>query len=105
MEDNKVRQITADLEFRALCQQKTRFGVLLTIIVSVFSMGLLVLMPIAPEFLGSSLFGFRALSVGVLWGSFLIIGAIVVTGIYVRFANGKLQQLEDSVRRRLVDEA
>jgi uncharacterized membrane protein (DUF485 family) len=104
MEDKQHRKIIADPEFQALCRRKTRFGVLLTIIVFVSTIGLLLLMPLAPKFLGTALFGFRAMSVGVLWGSFLIIGAIVVTGIYVWFANGKMQQLEDSVRRRLVDE-
>ncbi len=104
MDERKQRRILGDPNFQKLCGQKIRFGVFLTVVIVIFSMGLLIMMPLAPELLGRPLFGLRTLSIGIVWGSVLIISAIAVTGIYVWFANVRLRPLEESVLKALADE-
>jgi uncharacterized membrane protein (DUF485 family) len=87
-----VAKIEANPKYHELRRKRNSFGWLLTIIMMVVYYGYIALIAFNKPFLAQPI-GAGVTSVGVPIGMFVIIFTIVITGIYVRRANGEYDRL------------
>ncbi|MBN2972452.1 DUF485 domain-containing protein [Roseomonas aeriglobus] len=80
--------IVRDPRYRALLKRRGRFATVLTIVILIAYFGFIGLVAFDKPLLGASLSG-GATSIGIPVGLGLIILSIVLTGLYVRRANGE----------------
>jgi uncharacterized membrane protein (DUF485 family) len=92
MTDPIVAKIEANPKYHELRRKRNSFGWLLTIIMMVVYYGYIALIAFNKPFLAQPI-GAGVTSVGVPIGMFVIIFTIVITGIYVRRANGEYDRL------------
>ena len=92
MIDPLVAKIEANPKYHELRRKRNSFGWLLTIIMMVVYYGYIALIAFNKPFLAQPI-GAGVTSVGVPIGMFVIIFTIVITGIYVRRANGEYDRL------------
>ncbi len=87
-------------KFHELVSKRTSFAwTLSTLMLGIYA-GFILLIAYGKEFLGSSLSG-GVTTVGFPIGIGVILSAIVLTGIYVRRANGEF----DELNRQIIEEA
>ena len=84
-----------DPQFRDLVRRKQKLSLTLTVIVFVVYFGFMGLMALAPEVLAAP---FGAASLGIPVGIGIIIFAWILTGVYVRWANGAYDAMVARVR-------
>ena len=92
MTDPIVARIEANPKYHELRRKRNSFGWLLTIIMMVVYYGYIALIAFNKPFLAQPI-GAGVTSVGIPIGMFVIIFTIVITGIYVRRANGEYDRL------------
>ena len=85
---NRVDAIAADPRYLALVARRSRFAWVLTLAILIVYFGFIGLVAFDKAFLAASLSG-GATSLGIPVGLGIILFAIVLTGIYVRRANGE----------------
>lgn len=91
--------ITADPDFQRLVHSRTRFSLLLTALTLLLYFGFILLVAFAPQILGQSLAG-SVTTVGIPLGVRVIVGAFVLTGLYVARANSAYDRLTDQLIER-----
>jgi uncharacterized membrane protein (DUF485 family) len=92
MTDPIVAKIEANPKYHELRRKRNSFGWLLTIIMMVVYYGYIALIAFNKPFLAQPI-GAGVTTVGVPLGMFVIVFTIVITGIYVRRANGEYDRL------------
>ena len=92
MTDPIVAKIEANPKYHELRRKRNSFGWLLTIIMMVVYYGYIALIAFNKPFLAQPI-GAGVTSVGIPIGMFVIVFTIVITGIYVRRANGEYDRL------------
>ena len=92
MTDPIVAKIEANPKYHELRRKRNSFGWLLTIIMMVVYYGSIALIAFNKPFLAQPI-GAGVTSVGIPIGMFVIVFTIVITGIYVRRANGEYDRL------------
>jgi len=92
MIDPIVAKIEANPKYHELRRKRNSFGWLLTIIMMVVYYGYIALIAFNKPFLAQPI-GSGVTTVGVPIGMFVIVFTIVITGIYVRRANGEYDRL------------
>ena len=90
--DPIVAKIEANPKYHELRRKRNSFGWLLTIIMMVVYYGYIALIAFNKPFLAQPI-GAGVTSVGIPIGMFVIVFTIVITGIYVRRANGEYDRL------------
>jgi uncharacterized membrane protein (DUF485 family) len=93
-------QIERNPKYKELVRSRTRLAVTLSLLMLAIYMGFILLVAYAPKFLATPLAG-GVTTIGIPIGIFVILSAIVLTGIYVSKANSKF----DSLTRDIVQEA
>ncbi|MBK6322399.1 DUF485 domain-containing protein [Candidatus Aalborgicola defluviihabitans] len=92
MTDPIVAKIEANPKYHELRRKRNTFGWLLTIIMMVVYYGYIALIAFDKSFLAQPI-GAGVTSLGIPIGMGVIIFTIVITGIYVRRANGEYDRL------------
>jgi len=92
MIDPIVAKIEANPKYHELRRKRNSFGWLLTIIMMVVYYGYIALIAFNKPFLAQPI-GSGVTTVGVPIGMFVIVFTIVITGLYVRRANGEYDRL------------
>jgi uncharacterized membrane protein (DUF485 family) len=92
MTDPIVAKIEANPKYHELRRKRNSFGWLLTLIMMVVYYGYIALIAFNKPFLAQPI-GAGVTSVGIPIGMFVIVFTIVITGIYVRRANGEYDRL------------
>ena len=92
MTDPIVAKIEANPKYHELRRKRNSFGWLLTIIMMMVYYGYIALIAFNKPFLAQPM-GAGVTSVGIPIGMGVIIFTIVITGIYVRRANGEYDRL------------
>jgi uncharacterized membrane protein (DUF485 family) len=92
MSDPIVAKIEANPKYHELRRKRNSFGWLLTIIMMVVYYGYIALIAFNKPFLAQPI-GAGVTSLGIPIGMFVIVFTIVITGIYVRRANGEYDRL------------
>jgi uncharacterized membrane protein (DUF485 family) len=90
--DPIVAKIEANPKYHELRRKRNSFGWLLTIIMMVVYYGYIALIAFNKPFLAQPI-GAGVTSLGIPIGMFVIVFTIVITGIYVRRANGEYDRL------------
>jgi uncharacterized membrane protein (DUF485 family) len=92
MSDNTVARIRANPKYQELKRKRSSFGWWLTLLMMVVYYGYIALIAWNKEFLSQPL-GAGVTTIGVPIGMGVIVFTIVITGIYVRRANGEYDRL------------
>ena len=92
MSDNVVARILANPKYQELKRKRTSFGWWLTLLMMIVYYGYIALIAWDKPFLAQPL-GAGVTSLGIPIGMGVIIFTIIITGIYVRRANGEFDQL------------
>ena len=100
MTESVVEKIQRDPKYRQLTQTRNRFGWTLTILMLVVYYGYIGLIAFDKEFLAKPM-GAGVTTIGIPIGMAVIVFSIVITGLYVRRANGEF----DRLTREIIEEA
>ena len=100
MSDNVVARIRANPKYQELKRKRSSFGWWLTLLMMVVYYGYIALIAWNKPFLATPM-GAGVTTIGVPIGMGVIIFTIVITGIYVRRANGEY----DRLTREILEEA
>ena len=92
MVDNSVARIKANPKYQELKRKRSAFGWWLTLLMMVVYYGYIALIAWNKPFLATPLGG-GVTTIGIPIGMGVIIFTIVITGIYVRRANGEYDRL------------
>jgi uncharacterized membrane protein (DUF485 family) len=87
-----VAKIEANPKYHELRRKRNSFGWLLTIVMMVVYYGYIALIAFNKPFLAQPI-GAGVTSLGIPIGMFVIVFTIVITGLYVRRANGEYDRL------------
>lgn len=97
-DNNVVARIRANPQYQELVQKRSRYGWWLTAVMMVVYYGYIALIAWNKPFLSQPLFSDgRVTTLGVPIGMGVIVFTIIITGIYVRRANGEFDALTKQV--------
>ncbi|RKR07550.1 uncharacterized membrane protein (DUF485 family) [Kushneria sinocarnis] len=91
--DDAYRRIASNPNFQALVHRRGRFALTLTAIMMGLYFAFILLIAFAPQVLGIPVADGAMTTWGIVIGIGLILAAIILTGIYVRRANGEFDRL------------
>lgn len=100
MDQDLVRRIETNPHYIQLVQDRTRFGWILAVLMLIVYYGFILLIAFNKEALSIPI-GNGATTTGIPIGLFVIIFTVIVTGIYVRHANGKYDDLTAAIVREV----
>ena len=100
MSDPMVERIQRNPKYQQLKRTRSRYGWTLAILMLVVYYGYIGLIAFDKEFLAKPM-GAGVTTIGIPIGMAVIVFSIVITGLYVRRANGEF----DSLTREIIEEA
>lgn len=100
MEEDIVRLIKADPDYRKLVTIRSRYGWILTWSMMIVYYGFILLVAFNKELMGTRI-GDGVLTWAMPIGLFVIVFTIVITGIYVRRANSEFDDLTAAIKARV----
>ena len=98
MEPGIVRRIETNPHYIELVRDRTRFGWLLTLAMLVVYYGFILLVAFNKELLSRPV-GDGVMTLGIPIGLFVIVFTVIITGIYVRHANGRYDELTAAIKQ------
>lgn len=101
MEDDLVRRIRANPKYEQLVAKRSSYGWVLTALMLIVYYGYILLVAFNKEFLGTRI-GSGVTTWGIPIGLFVIVFTIIITGIYVRRANGEFDDMTDEIRKEVL---
>jgi uncharacterized membrane protein (DUF485 family) len=99
MEQDIAHVVKADPNYQKLVRTRSRYGWTLTWIMMVVYYGFILLVAFNKELMGTRL-GEGVMTWGMPIGLAVILFTVVITGIYVRRANGEFDELTAAIRER-----
>lgn len=100
MKQELVDRIKNDPDFLKLVSERSRFAWILTIIMLVIYFGFVLIIAFDPSFLGTPLFEGSVTTIGIPIGVGVILSAFILTGLYVRRANGEFDELTRRIKTK-----
>jgi len=100
MKQEMVDRIKNDPDFLHLVKTRSKFAWTLTIVMLVIYFGFVLTIAFDPSILGTPLSEGSVTTVGIPVGVGVIIIAFVLTGIYVRRANGEFDELTAKIKNK-----
>ncbi|MDP3466267.1 MAG: DUF485 domain-containing protein [Sulfuricurvum sp.] len=100
MKQELVDRIKSDPDFLKLVSERSRFAWILTIIMLVIYFGFVLIIAFDPSFLGTPLSEGSVTTIGIPIGVGVILSAFILTGIYVRRANGEFDELTRRIKAK-----
>ena len=100
MNDEVLKRVQQNPKFAELVHKKSSWGWTLSLVMLVIYYGFILILAFTPHTLGAKL-GDGVMTLGIPVGVFIIVSAFVLTGIYVRKANGEF----DALNQQIVEEA
>jgi uncharacterized membrane protein (DUF485 family) len=99
MEQDIAHVVKADPNYQKLVRTRSRYGWTLTWIMMAVYYGFILLVAFNKELMGTRL-GEGVMTWGMPIGLAVILFTVVITGIYVRRANGEFDELTAAIRER-----
>jgi uncharacterized membrane protein (DUF485 family) len=99
MDEDMVQRIKADPDYRKLVKTRSRYGWILTWSMMIVYYGFILLVAFNKELMGTRL-GDGVMTWAMPIGLAVILFTIIITGIYVRRANGEFDELTAAIRAR-----
>lgn len=100
MKQEMVDRIKNDPDFIHLVKVRSKFAWTLTIVMLVIYFGFVLTIAFDPSILGTPLSEGSVTTVGIPVGIGVIISAFILTGIYVRRANGEFDELTARIKAK-----
>ena len=104
MTQNIVEQIKNNPDYQKLVKTRSRFAWTLSIIMLVLYYAFIMVIAFKPELLGMKT-GMGVMTIGIPVGIAIIIISFVLTGIYVKRANGEFDTLTQNIKKSIEDVA
>ncbi|GGM06601.1 DUF485 domain-containing protein [Pseudomonas asuensis] len=101
MNDSIYRRIEQNPQFKELVAKRERFAWLLSLIMLGLYAGFILLIAFAPHILGARINPDSPITWGIPIGVGLILSAFILTGVYVRRANGEFDQLNRAILKEV----
>ncbi|WP_313331556.1 DUF485 domain-containing protein [Pseudomonas oryzihabitans] len=101
MNDSTYRRIEASPRFQELVTKRGRFAWTLSAIMLGLYSAFILLIAFAPKVLATRIHAETAMTWGIPLGVGLILSAFILTGIYVRRANGEFDRLNAEILREV----
>lgn len=98
MQDDLVKKIKSNPKYQKLVSTRSSYSWTLTGIMMVVYYGFILLVAFNKEFLNTRL-GAGVMTWGMPIGLFVIVFTVIITGIYVRRANGQFDELTAQIRQ------
>jgi uncharacterized membrane protein (DUF485 family) len=99
MSSQIYQKVRANPRFAELAARRSRFALLLSAIVLVSYYALMMLVAFAPEVLRTPVSEGAHLTIGVPIGAAIIVGSWLLTGWFVKRANGEFDQINEELIR------
>ncbi len=99
MDDAGIQRIGSNPKFRELVRLKNQLSWGLAITMLLVFFGYLTVVALFPAYIGAPFTSGTALTNGIVFGLTVVICAILLTGIYVVVANGKIDQLTRDLQK------
>ena len=99
MNEDMLQRVQSHPSFAELVRKKTSLGWTLSVAMLAIYYGFILVLAFAPKLLGTPIGG-GVITLGIPVGLFIIVSAFVLTGVYVRRANGEF----DALNQRIVQE-
>lgn len=100
MKQELVDRIKTDPDFHHLVSVRSKFAWTLTIVMLVIYFGFVLTIAFDPSILGTPLSTGSVTTIGIPIGVGVIISAFILTGIYVRRANGEFDELTAKIKAK-----
>jgi len=100
MKQEMVDRIKNDPDFIQLVTVRTKFAWTLTIVMLVIYFGFVLTIAFDPSILGTPLSSGSVTTVGIPVGVAVIVSAFLLTGVYVRRANGEFDELTRRIKSK-----
>lgn len=101
MEDDVVQKIKANPKYQKLVSTRSSYGWTLTLIMMIAYYGFILLVAFNKELLGAKM-GAGVMTWGMPIGLFVIVFTVIITGVYVRRANGEFDELTAEIRKEVM---
>ena len=101
MNDSIYQRIDTNPRFKELVAKRERFAWLLSLIMLGLYVAFILLIAFEPQVLGAKVSPDSSVTWGIPLGVGLILSAFVLTGIYVRRANGEFDRLNREVLKEV----
>ncbi|MBF0179273.1 MAG: DUF485 domain-containing protein [Magnetococcales bacterium] len=93
-----VQRIKNHPQYQELVSKRSRFAWTLSVIMLIIYYAFILVIAFAPKSLGTKIAAGSVISVGIPLGVFIIVVAFLLTGIYVRRANGEFDELTRKIK-------
>lgn len=100
MSEEQIAKLRASPRYHELVNKRSRLGWILTAIMLVVYYGYVLLIAFDKEVLATKV-GDGVMTWGMPIGLFVIVFTVVITGLYVRHANSKYDDLTDQIKREV----
>lgn len=100
MKQELVERIKNDPDYIQLTRERSKFAWTLTIVMLVIYFGFVLTIAFDPSLLGAPLSEGSVTTVGIPIGIGVILSAFILTGIYVRRANGEFDELTAKIKSK-----
>ncbi|MDD3770671.1 MAG: DUF485 domain-containing protein [Sulfuricurvum sp.] len=104
MKQELVDQIKNDPDYLRLVSERGRFAWMLTIAMLVIYFGFVLVIAFDPKLLGAPLSAGSVTTVGIPVGIGVILSAFILTGIYVKRANGEFDEATNRIKAKVKGE-
>ena len=101
MDDSAIVRLRNNPKFQELVRVKNRLSWTLAIIALTLFFGYLSVVALWPAYIGAPFAAGTTLTNGIVFGLAIVISAIVLTGIYVAVANGKIDRLTRELQKEI----
>ncbi|GAB7546884.1 DUF485 domain-containing protein [Cupriavidus sp. 8B] len=101
MEEDLVQRIQSNPNYQRLVSTRSTYGWVLTAMMMVVYYGYILLVAFGKTLLSTRI-GDGVMTWGIPIGLFVIVFTVVVTGIYVRRANGEFDDLTAQIRKEVL---
>ena len=99
MEEDLVQRIKDDPNYHALVSRRSTYSWTLAVIMLIVYYGYILLIAFKRDLLATKI-GSGVMTWGIPIGLFVIVFTVVITGIYVRRANGEFDELTARIRQK-----
>jgi len=97
MSNVTASRITSNPAYRELIKQRDTLAFTLSVLVLVLYYGFILMVALAPEILTQPISSGSVIPLGIPLGVGVIVGSILLTGIYVRQANNKFDPMIQTI--------
>lgn len=101
MEDDVVQRIKSNPKYQKLVASRSSYGWVLTLVMMIAYYGYILLVAFNKELLGTKV-GAGVTTWGIPIGLFVIVFTVIITGVYVRRANGEFDELTAEIRKEVM---